>query len=112
MKEVHVNYDNENQNFTHEFNIINEKYPDSKVTRLLRTNSNSWSASCRGAEAVRVVDNGDTLKISIAGHGSYTKEIELEFYEAEEVFIMLMQQRFAEIEIKETKTTMKWPLSQ
>jgi hypothetical protein len=108
MKEVHVNYGISNAGPSHEFNIVEEEYPKGTVTKLVRTSSSGWVPSKKETESMRIVDDGSGLLVYIEGEQSFP----LSYHEAEELFILLMQQEFSDIEIREVKTTMKWPLSQ
>jgi len=108
MKEVHVDYSISKSGPSHEFNIVQEKYPRGMSTKLVRTSGSGWAEDKRGSESMEIMDDGSGLLVFIEGAKSFA----LSYHEAEELFILLMQQEFSDIEIREVKTTMKWPLSQ
>jgi hypothetical protein len=110
MKEVHVNFGMSDAGPSHEFNIIEEEYPNGNITRLVRTAGSGWADDKRGTDSMKIVDDGSGLAVYLEDEKKST--FALSYHEAEELFILLMQQKFADIEIREIKTTMKWPLSQ
>jgi hypothetical protein len=110
MKEVHVNYGMSNDGLSHEFNIVKEEYPNGNITRLVRTGSSGWTEDKRSTDSMKIVDDGSGLAVYLEDEKKST--FALSYHEAEELFILLMQQEFSDIEIREVKTTMKWPLSQ
>ena len=112
MKQVHINYNLLEPEETHYYNITTEQSSSGDtVSRLIRSNNSDWTTKYKAAEALRVIDDGDGLHISIVGpEGNYHQNFRLDYDVAEELFILFTQQEFAPFEIKETKTTMKWPL--
>jgi hypothetical protein len=114
MKEVHIQHNLQDPTPSHYYNIWTEvDSQKQKVSRLIRSSDSGWSPSVKSSEALRVIDDGNGLYVSIAGtDGTYHQNFRLDYDVAEELFILLTQQDFAPFEIKETKTTMKWPLSQ
>lgn len=103
MKQVYINHLIEDKNFTHEFNLIDED----RTSCLFRSNGSDWSEDAKGGLALSLVDNGNGLEIIFEGE----KKIKLEYYQVQELFILLLNAQFEdEIEFRESKTTMKWPL--
>lgn len=113
MKEVHINYHAKNSPLVHEFNIIKDSHDkgEDEVTRLVRVDGGGWSSQAKGKEAARITDTGDGLFVEISDDNRELR-FPLDYDQAEELFILLSQQEFAPFEIRESKTTMKWPLSQ
>jgi hypothetical protein len=112
MKEVYMNHDLES-NFTHDFNIRKYEENGDDVTALFRTSNSQWTKTAKGKLAGRISDSGDGLLVELFDtDGSMRERLTLDYDVAEELFILLSQQEFAPFEIRESKTTMKWPLSQ
>lgn len=107
MKQVFTNHNHpksKEEKWYHDFDII--EHDDVKI--LNRTNGGEWTEEFKGKEAARIIDYGDDLTIIF----DQKRKIKLDYSQAEELFILLSQCEFSGIEIKESKTTMKWPLSQ
>lgn len=104
MKEVYTNHKRlPLVDFHHDFNLIE----DDGLKILNRSNAKTWTEGVRGTEAARLVDDGNKL-VALFSNG---KGITLEYDQAEELFILMSQCEWDGIEIKESKTTMKWPSS-
>ena len=110
MKQVYINHNLKGDEFTHQYNIITDPKSNGEdtVTRLLRSDDKLWANHARNQEVARITDTGDELVIHLEDGRD---GIILEYHQAEELFILLSQQEFAPFEIRESKTTMKWPLS-
>lgn len=112
MKQVYMNHSLSSNDFTHDYDIIESVENSDTVMSLVRSSNKQWVEEARGGEAVRIQDNGEGLLIESLDKFTGTKySIVLDYGSAEELFILLSQQDFAPFEIKESKTTMKWPLS-
>ena len=112
MKQVYINHSLSKSDFTHDFDIIETEENSDTVMSLVRTSNKQWVEEARGGEALRIRDNGDGLLIESTDRFTSTKySLILDYSSAEELFILLSQQDFAPFEIKESKTTMKWPSS-
>lgn len=102
MKQVHLNF---GEGFSHDFNIEFEEHKNGTFTRLVRTTSTQWTKEARGKQTVGIADDGSGLHVVL----ERGKDFILDYDEAEELFILLTQQKFTPFEIKETKTTLAWP---
>jgi hypothetical protein len=109
MKEVHVKYYNDK--YEHNYNIIEKEEPQGMVSVLSRSNNNEWTEEAKGKNVTTITDNGEGLLIE-SDDPQCSYSIALDYASAEELFILMTQQDFAPFQIKETKTTMQWPLSQ
>lgn len=105
MKQVHLNF---GEGFSHDFNIEFEEEKNGKFTKLVRSTSTQWTKEARGKQSVGIADDGSGLHV-VFERGT---EVHLDYDEAEELFILLTQQKFTPFEIKETQTTFAWPSSQ
>lgn len=104
MKQVYVNHSLGESNFVHDFNIIDED----DTSYLFRSNGSDWTEDAKEKLAVSLEDNGNGIVIHFEGQ----RTIKLDYAQAEELFILLLHTQDSSLEFKETKTTMKWPLSQ
>ena len=111
MKEVYINHHKDQIKFEHLYNITEEINPKGyKKTSLVRT-GHGWSSHVADKETMSITDDGNQLHVFIDNNGGHSNLLSLDYDVAEELLIMLMQQKFADIEIKESKTLMKWPSS-
>ena len=105
MKQVYINYEKNEIDFNHEFDL----FEDGTSVLLARSNNKSWTEEARGEVAGIITNTGDGFIVSINGK----KKISLDYAQANELFILLMQtQDDNQFEVRESKTIMTWPLSQ
>lgn len=103
MTQVYINHSLDEIKFTHEYNVLDED----KISYLFRSNSSEWTEEAKGNLVVSLEDTTDGYVIRAEGH----KKIKLGYHELQELFILLLHtQNDNEIEFRESKTTMKWPL--
>lgn len=102
MKQVYINHTPTEPEFTHEYNITTE----GKTSYLFRSNGSNWTNEAKGKLVVSLEDNEGGIVILFEGQ----KKIKLDFDQAEELFLLLLHTQDTELEFKETKTTLKWPL--
>lgn len=111
MKQVYLNHLTDETKFEHLYNIVEEKNSKGyKKTSLIRT-GHTWSSHAADKETMSITDTGNELHVFIENNGGSSNLLSLDYDVAEELLIMLMQQKFADFEIKESKTLMKWPSS-
>lgn len=104
MKEVYTNHKRlPLVDFNHDFDLIEEK----ECMFLNRSNSNTWREELKGTIAAKLIDDGNDITIEFEDR----EPIRFLYHQAEELFILLSQCKWDGIEIKESKTTMKWPSS-
>jgi hypothetical protein len=104
MKQVYINYNLKEKDFSHEFNIIDED----DTSYLFRSNGSEWAEESKGGLSASIEDNGNGVVILLEGQ----KKIKLDYNQAQDIFILLLHTQDTELEFRESKTTMKWPLSQ
>jgi hypothetical protein len=103
MKQVYTNVARlPKQKWQHNFDLVKN---DNEII-LNRSNNSDWVDDVRGKESARVTDTGNGLVVIF----DQEKKVKLDYDQAEELFILLSQCEWDGIEIKESKTTMKWPL--
>lgn len=105
MKQVHLDF---GEGFSHDFNIEIDEEANGTFTKLVRSTSTQWTQEARGKQSVGIADDGNGLHV-VFERGT---EVHLDYDEAEELFILLTQQKFTPFQIKETKTSLAWPSSQ
>lgn len=104
MKQVHLDF---GEGFSHDFNIEIDEEKNGTFSKLMRSTSSQWTKDARGKQAVGIADDGSGLDV-VFERG---KRLSLDYDEAEELFILLTQQKFTPFQIKETQTTFAWPSS-
>lgn len=104
MKQVYINYQGVPANYTHEYNIVQEN----ESTCLFRSTDSDWSKDAKGGMALHVFDSGNNIEIEFQDRDKIT----LDYYQVQELFILLLNMQDVGIEFRESKTTMKWPSSQ
>lgn len=104
MKQVYTNHKRLPLiDFHHDYDLIEDS--DNKL--LNKSNTKTWNEEYRGKEAARLIDNGNEFIIVF----DEKRRLKIDYAEAEQLFILLSQCKWDGIEIKESKTTMKWPSS-
>lgn len=104
MKQVYTNHKRlPLVDFHHDFDLMEGK----DCMLLTRSNDKTWKEEHRGVVAAQLNDDGNNITIRFEDQ----EPIELMYHQAEELFILLSQCKWDGIEIKESKTTMKWPSS-
>lgn len=63
------------------------KFEDcSSITSLKRSSASHWTKDCWGEKLGKIVDNGDTISLSLSGHGLIVK---LEYSQLEELYALI-----------------------
>lgn len=104
MKQVYTNHKRlPLVEFNHDYDLIE----DGNTMILKHSNGKHVSDSAKGSLAVKIIDDGNDLLIKFEDRAPIT----MHYHQAEELFILLSQCKWDGIEIKESKTLMKWPSS-
>lgn len=108
MKNVYISESLDGKNFSHHYDLVpSDEFSKEDILSLVRSDDSGWSKDARGEEALRISDNGNGYEVSFEGG---EKEFHIEYHEAIELFILLMQKIDSQIKIKESKITLQWPL--
>lgn len=103
MKQVYTRY-SPDEDMHLEYEIMQ----GGRVTSLIRSKEGDWLDHAKGEIAITVKDNGNGYEIQFPGH----KAIKLDYAQMHELFVLQLHSQDTELEFRESKTTMKWPLSQ
>lgn len=104
MKQVYTNHKRlPLVEFNHDYNLIE----DGNTKILKYSDDKNVSSSVKGSVAAKIIDDDNSLVIKFEDRAPIT----MQYYQAEQLFILLSQCKWDGIEIKESKTTMKWPSS-
>lgn len=104
MKQVYTNHKRlPLVDLHHDFDLLE----DNTTKFLNRSNEIQWREDLRGTVAATLTDDGNDIIVTFEDR----EPIRFLYHQAEELFILLSQCNWDGIEIKESKTTMKWPSS-